>query len=239
MSNKRPKSASISFTALYTGAVWQHNQLGDPSLATGSGEFLYRVLQPFEQLSEWTFGSNMRTFLLQRHQMIDDQISRRVESGEIRWVLEIACGLSPRGLRLRSRFPRLNMIEADLPDMASRKAAVLAQKGALGDHHQVTPMDILDDASGQSPAAVIERLIPEGEPVIVVTEGLTPYFSLDVISGFWKQLASALASRPGSLYLTDTYRLPGGGGLSTDFLNTGRRAKPDYPQSGQFSFRVQ
>ncbi|SFM17294.1 class I SAM-dependent methyltransferase [Marinobacter zhejiangensis] len=207
MSTKLADSSGISFTALYTGAVWHRNGLSDSSLVTPQGQWLYTLMSPFEAVSKTIAGGNLRTFLLQRHLIIDHLIEQAIVQRGVHQVLEIACGLSPRGLHLRQRHPHLHMVEADLPDMAARKAAKLASTGYLGPHHQVTPIDILADDGELSLEAVLERVLDDG-PVMVVTEGLTNYFSLEVISGFWKRLAQALAKRPGSGYLFDSYLMP-------------------------------
>ncbi|MDX1756674.1 MAG: class I SAM-dependent methyltransferase [Marinobacter sp.] len=208
MNTKPTDSSGISFTALYTGAVWHRNGLSDESLSTIQGHWLYSLMSPFEAASKTVAGGNLRTFLLQRHLIIDHLIEEAVTQRGVTQVLEIACGLSPRGIRLRQRFPTLHMVEADLPDMAARKAAKLAQGGYLSPQHQVTPIDILADEGEQTLEAVVERVFDEGGPIVVVTEGLSNYFTLEVIGGFWQRLAAILAKRPGSVYLTDSYLLP-------------------------------
>ncbi|ROU01764.1 class I SAM-dependent methyltransferase [Marinobacter sp. R17] len=203
-------STGISFTALYTGAVWQHNGLSEDGLTPPAGHALYNLMTPFEGLSRLVTGGNIRTFLLQRHLIIDQLIHEAIEQRGISQILEIACGLSPRGIRLRQRFPHLQMLETDLPAMATRKAAYLATHGYLGDHHQVRPIDIFADGGPLALERVIEDQFDAARPLLVVTEGLTSYFSLDDISQFWRRLARCLAARPGSAYLTETYLKPEG-----------------------------
>jgi len=200
-------SSGISFTALYTGAVWHRYGLSDDVLATDQGRWLYHLMTPFEAASKAVVGGNIRTFLLQRHLIIDHLIEQAIESG-ITQVLEIACGMSPRGLRLRNKFPHIHMAEADLPAMATRKASRLLVSGHLGQNHQVMPVDILDESGDQSLETIINRTFDNREPVIVITEGLTSYFSLETISGFWERLANCLRERPGSVYLSESYLMP-------------------------------
>ncbi|MBW7470356.1 class I SAM-dependent methyltransferase [Marinobacter sp. M216] len=208
MSTKPTDSSGISFTALYTGAVWHRYGLSDDALATQQGRWLYHLMTPFEAASKAAIGGNIRTFLLQRHLIIDHLIDEAINHQGIDQVLEIACGMSPRGIRLRQRHPRLHMVEADLPDMAGRKALRLLATGRLGDHHQVTPIDILAERGEYCLEQVIDRVFDNTRPVIIVTEGLTSYFSLAVISDFWRRLAAAMAKRPGSLYLSESYYRP-------------------------------
>lgn len=211
-------SSGISFTALYTGAVWQRHGLSEDGLIPASGQALYSLLTPFESFSRLIAGGSVRTFLLQRHLIIDQLIIDAVERDNMTQVLEIACGLSPRGIRLRRQFPRLKMVEADLPKMAERKAAFLLTHGYLGDNHQVRPLDIFADSGSLSLEAVIDEQFDAASPLLVVTEGLTSYFTLDDISQFWYRLAQTLSRRPGSSYISETYLQPAnsliGGGLN-------------------------
>ncbi len=205
--NKKADSSGISLTALYTGAVWHRHGLSDDVLATDQGRWLYHLMTPFETGSKALIGGNIRTFLLQRHLIIDHLIEQALERG-VTQVLEIACGMSPRGIRLRDKHPLLHMVEADLPDMATRKAARLLVAGRLGDNHQVMPVDILAESGEQSLEVVVERAFDNNEPMVVVTEGLTSYFSMPVISEFWKRLARLMQQRPGSVYLSESYLMP-------------------------------
>lgn len=211
-------SSGISFTALYTGAVWQRHGLSEDGLIPPSGQALYSLLTPFEGISRVIAGGSVRTFLLQRHLIIDQLIEDALQNDGINQVLEIACGLSPRGIRLRRRFPHLRMVEADLPAMATRKAAFLASRGFLGEHHQVRQLDIFADSGPLSLETVIDEQFDTKRPLLIVTEGLTSYFSLDDISQFWRRLVNTLSERPGSRYISETYLQPPngiiGGGLN-------------------------
>ena len=219
MSRKPTDSSGISFTALYTGAVWHRYGLSDDTLATAKGSWLYRLMTPFEAASKAVIGSNIRTFLLQRHLIIDHLIDQAIRDKGITQVLEIACGMSPRGIRLRQKHPLLHMVEADLPDMAARNALRLMATGRLGDHHPVTPIDNPADHGEDQLEKVIDRVFENSDPVIIITEGLTSYFSLETISEFWRRLAAAMAKRPGSIYLSESYYQP-----SQPLLNTTLKA---------------
>ncbi len=208
MSKKPTDSTGISFTALYTGAVWHRHGLSDDVLTTEQGRWLYHLMSPFETASKAAIGGNIRTFLLQRHLIIDHLIDQAIQQDGVDQVLEIACGMSPRGIRLREKHPNLTMVEADLPDMATRKAARLLAAGHLGEQHQVTPIDILTESGDYTLESVIARAFDNTKPIVVVTEGLTSYFSLEVISEFWQRLAKVLANRPGSVYLSESYLMP-------------------------------
>jgi len=200
-------STGISFTALYTGAVWHRHGLSDDVLATEQGRWFYHLMTPFEAASKAVVGSNLRTFLMQRHLIIDHLIEQAINRGVIQ-ILEIACGMSPRGIRLRQQHPHIHMAEADLPAMATRKASRLLVSGHLGARHQVMPIDILTMSGDYSLETVMARTFNNQDPVIVITEGLTSYFTLPVISDFWQRLAALMQQRPGSAYLSESYLMP-------------------------------
>lgn len=234
MNTKPIDSTGISFTALYTGAVWNQYGLSDDLLATGQGKWLYHLMTPFEATSKALIGGNIRTFLLQRHLILDTLIEKHITEHGTTQVLEIACGMSPRGLRLRQKFPQIHMVEADLPAMAKRKALSLMTAGRLGQNHQVTPVDILADQGEYMLETVVDRVFNNRDPIIVVTEGLTAYFHLDTISGFWRRLAAIMAERPGSVYVSESYLMPRApflrGSLKTlgGFLGTATRSQVSF-----------
>jgi len=200
-------TSGISFTALYTGQVWAANGLSGPGFSTLRGQLLYRSLSPFEHLSRALVGGNLRTFLLQRHYLIDHLLHEAIARDGVAQVLEIACGLSPRGHRFTRAYPHLRYVETDLPDMATRKARLLKRLGADGDRHRVLPCNILSPAGDDSLESILAGTLDRRAPVLVITEGLVNYFDLVTISGFWARLRDALAAFPLGIYLTDNYPL--------------------------------
>ena len=204
MSEPRDTS-SISFTALYTGHVWTRDGISAPFFRTRGGAFLYGALAPFEYVGRHVVGGNIRTFLLQRHHLIDHRLHQLINDG-VTQVVEIACGLSPRGHRFCQQYPQLTYIETDLPDMARRKQQLLKEHGVLSERHRVQPINIFAEDGELSLDHVLGQL-DQSKPVVVITEGLVNYFPLEVISDFWRKLASALTAFPRGTYLTDNYPL--------------------------------
>lgn len=203
-------TSSISFTAHYTGYVWYRNGLSGEAFRTPRGALYYTLLAPFEALGRRVVGGNIKDFLLQRHYLIDSLIARAIEDEGVTQVLEIACGLSPRGWRFCDKYPQLKYVEADLPDMARRKEKLLRESGALdgdlGKRHRVVTCNILADGE-DSLERVIAREFDTSKPLLVITEGLVNYFDLGTISGFWDRLARTLQKFPTGIYLTDNYPL--------------------------------
>lgn len=202
-----PDTSSISFTALYTGHVWAANGLSAPAFRTRMGSFYYHALAPFEYIGGKIAGGNIRTFLLQRHYLIDHLVTRAIEEEGVTQVLEIACGLSPRGCRFTAKYPQLKYIEADLPEMADRKQKLLAQADALNPLHQAVALNALATEGPESVESVIRESFDADKPLLVITEGLVNYFDLESINHFWVRLRAALAANGGGMYLTDNYPL--------------------------------
>ena len=200
-------TSSISFTALYTGHVWFANGLSDTAFHTRKGSMFYHALAPFEFVGKKLVGGDIKTFLLQRHFLIDHLLSTAIEHEGVDQVLEIACGLSPRGYRFSQRYRHLKYVEADLPDMAARKHRLLTDKQLLNHNHQVVPLNILSEKSVDALETVIDHSFERDKPVLVITEGLVNYFSLSSITPFWQRLQHCLAEFPQGIYLTDNYPL--------------------------------
>lgn len=87
-------------------------------------------------------------------------------------MIEVACGLSPRGWRFAKRYgDRLHYVEADLPEMAARKRAALERIGSLGDYHRVREVDALRDDDGPGSLAAIAAELDHRRGLAIITEG--------------------------------------------------------------------
>jgi Leucine carboxyl methyltransferase len=120
-------------------------------------------------------------------------------------VIEVACGLSPRGWRFAQRYgERPRYIEADLPDMAARKRAALKRMGSLTEHHQVSDVDALQDDGCGSLAGVAAELDP-GQRLAIITERLLGYLPTDAVERIWRRSAGALSGFPTGRYISDLH----------------------------------
>ena len=196
-------SVRISPTAHYTGYAWLAHGLSDPAFATPTGQFLYRALGPANRLMRAAGQPNLDGFLLARHHMIDAVLRAAIARGEVGQVIEVACGLSPRGWRFAREFgDRVTYVEADLPGMAAKKRAVLAKATAGGAHHRVVEIDATADAGPASIAALAETLDPT-RGTAIITEGLVNYFDRETVVAMWARFARALGQFPHGVYYSD------------------------------------
>lgn len=199
------RSETISPTAHYTGYVWARNGLSHPELATLEGRVLFESLRPAMTLSRALGGASLEPYLLARHRAIDVLLARAIEDGGVTQVVEVACGLSPRGWRFTRRYgARLTYVEADLPDMAARKRAALERMGSLGEHHQVRDVDALRDEGPDSLAGLAAELDPD-RGLAIVTEGLLGYLSTESMLGLWRRFARTLSAFSRGCYVSDLH----------------------------------
>lgn len=201
------QSSSISFTALYTSQVWQHNGMEIPGAGHREGQTLYKILSPLDRLISKISGDSVRTFLLQRHHIINHLLDTSIQKDNTTQVLEIASGMSPRGYRFKLQYPNIHYVESDLPAIAERKRQLQLGAEQQATNHQVIDLDIFSTADDSLEVLIREQFDPT-QPIVVITEGLVNYFPLSDMTYFWKRLRTALSDFTEARYLTDTYLPP-------------------------------
>jgi O-methyltransferase involved in polyketide biosynthesis len=198
-------SQAISPTAHYTGYVWTRNGLSPSELATLEGRVLFESLRPPMILSGLLGGGTLETYLLARHRAIDALLERAIEARGITQVIEVAAGMSGRGLRFTRRYgKRIAYIEADLPGMAARKRQTLERMGALSDHHRVEPLDALRETGPESLAELAGDL-DQSTGLAILTEGLLGYLEHETVKEIWRRFAAALDRFAHGSYISDIH----------------------------------
>lgn len=191
----------ISFTAHYTGYIWYSMGISHPVFATRKGKFLARLVHPLESWAEKNVGGSMRSTLKQRHAMIDQHLDQLIAQYPQLQVLEIACGLSPRGWNFRTKHPEIDYRELDLPDMAKIKTQALKQI----DPH--APEVLTGDIFTQDFERIFQSFDPE-RPLVVISEGLINYFDQILLNKLLQGITEYGASFQELHYLTDIYPEP-------------------------------
>lgn len=200
-------SARISPTAHYTGQTWVANGLSHPALATAAGRVFHAAMRPVNAALAAAGQPNLEGMLLARHRLIDALLEEAIVSGEVGQVLEIACGLSPRGHRFTARHGHaLGYVEADLPAMAARKREALGRIGETRPRHRVVEIDATAGSGPTSLDAIAATLDP-ALGMAIVTEGLLNYFPRDAVLGMWARFARVLARFPRGRYFADLHVL--------------------------------
>jgi O-methyltransferase involved in polyketide biosynthesis len=200
-------SDRISPTAHYTGYVWARGGLSHPELATLEGRLLFEALQPAMLASRVAGGPTLESYLRARHRSIDALLERAIEAGQVTQVIEVACGLSPRGWRFVRRYgERLTVyVEADLPGMAARKRAALERMGALSDRHRVCELDVLRDDGRPGSLRAVAAELDEREGLAILTEGLLGYLPGEAVDEIWRRFATTLSAFPTGCYISDIH----------------------------------
>lgn len=198
-------SVRISPTAHYTGYTWLQHGLSHPAFATPTGRFLYRALTPANKAMAAAGQGTLDGFLLARHHLIDALLRRAIDRGHVSQVIEVACGLSPRGYRFaKAHGDAITYIEADLPAMAAKKRELLARAGAGTPNHRVVEIDATADSGERSIDAIAGSLDP-ARGTAIITEGLLNYFDPASVTGMWSRFARALERFPHGVYLSDLH----------------------------------
>jgi O-methyltransferase involved in polyketide biosynthesis len=174
---------------------------------------MYQALRPANLAASMVGLPSIEGMLLARHRLIDLRLTEAIETGEVGQVIEVACGLSPRGWRFRTRYgDQLTYVEADLPGMLANKRRILAELGGETPHHRTAEIDALADDGPTSIAALCETLDPE-RGTAIITEGLINYFERDTVVGIWQRFGHALATFPRGTYLSDVIVKDGNRGV--------------------------
>lgn len=199
-------AARVGPTAHYTGRVWVRHGLAPAELGTLGGWLLHSAARPLVQAVRPALGGmSLDTYLLLRHQMIDRVLEQAIAAGDVRQVIEVAAGLSPRGLRFARRHRRLGLryLEADLPAMAERKQLLLRRLGAGSPNHHVLAVDLLLHGGPGSLDALASDWLEPHKPTAIIVEGLITYFDQAAQGELWRRLAAVLSSFPRGMLLAD------------------------------------
>lgn len=198
-------SEKISPTAYATGYFWYRHGMSDKALVTPQGRRLDRGFRLLIAGTRLASGVSLDAMMLARHRGIDAMLTRAIEEGRVHQVIEIAAGLSPRGLTFMRRYgDRLTYLETDLPAMAATKRRLLADGGLLSKRHRVVDLDALTDAGPKSLAKIAGTLDPKLGTAII-TEGLMNYLDPEAARGVWRRIAKTLKRFPNGVYLADAY----------------------------------
>lgn len=186
------KRGDLSVTALYTSAVWEWGGLPCAELlASDDARRAFGVTNAALSASGLFMPAvrSLKHSLLHRHTMIDHLL----RASGARRVLELAAGLSRRGVAF-SADASLDYTEIDLAPVIAHKRALLERTPA-GVAALARPN--LRLVSGDVTETGFDDLIPAGEPLFVIAEGLFMYLQPDAQRSLWRKV-QGLLQRAGS-----------------------------------------
>jgi O-methyltransferase involved in polyketide biosynthesis len=168
------------------------------------GRSLYFAMLPLNIL--YRIASNqadVNLTLLARHLIIDHLLDQAICSGKIHQVVEIAAGLSPRGMHFSRRYPEITYVEGDLPEMIATKSRLLDSAEARRPNHHIISINALAETGPESLGAATEHILDKGKGIALITEGLTGYLSPEELEGMWERFSKFLSNFPIGIYYTD------------------------------------
>lgn len=119
-------------------------------------------------------------------------------------ILEVAAGLSPRGLSMTGN-PKVVYIATDLPKMLYEEKeiaqTILAQSNESRVNLHFQAANALDMTSLSKAAAFFKKDIP----VAIITEGLLPYFTMEEKHALAKNIHKILSEYSGCWITTEVY----------------------------------
>ena len=199
-------TSRISPTAFFTGHTWVRNGLGDPALVHRRAAVWHAATRAaMNPLARCMGVPGLEDMLVARHRGIDTRLEAAIRQQGVKQVVELASGLSARGLRMTRAIPGLTWVDADLPGMARRKRERIERVHGVVDGYTVAEVNVLHREGPQCIGRLIDRLKP-GVPTAVITEGLTMYFPLHETQGIWRRIRGLLGAigAPG-VYLSDLH----------------------------------
>ena len=195
MSTRRP-DPRISPTAWFTGQVWVRNGLSVPQLDALQGQLLYSAgYSALVGIPRLLGLESLEDMLLLRHRTFDVAARMLIEKHGVRQGIEIASGLSARGIRMTRDYAALGLVwcDADLPHMVARKSAMLAKGPALPASYRQQAVDVLDRDGELS---MSHLFVDRSRPAAVFMEGLLNYFPREVALDICGRTAEQLRQCP-------------------------------------------
>lgn len=187
----------VSLTAYATATIWAHYGFPNAELFTSRrGSALFHMLQGSSRAMQ-TLSPAARWFtryLYWRHHWFDIWLQQTAPE----LAIEIAAGLSARGLNYAASNPGCRYVDYDLPNMIKAKNKRLTRV-QLPDNYKPSAADLLAPGLGDELAA------PATGPVSVITEGLIDYLDTGNKETAWTHIAELLSRLGGGRYLFEIY----------------------------------
>jgi O-methyltransferase involved in polyketide biosynthesis len=185
----------LSVTALYTSATWSWGHLPDAELLVHpQAHIVFNVVNAVIALIRPFFPglAPLRSSLVHRHMMID----RLVATSGARQVLELAAGLSRRGVSLSSDSG-LDYTEVDAPHVIEAKRKLLLGSERGREALQRPNWKLIGADVTQTP--LLDLAPNDQAPLVIVAEGLLMYLEAEEQRSLFKRAAERLRSAGGTL----------------------------------------
>jgi O-methyltransferase involved in polyketide biosynthesis len=192
----RRDGGDLSITALYTAATWQWGGLaGSDVLATPEAATVFRVTNAALRLANPLQRPKLPYALLHRHVLIDRLVERAGEHAGVQQVIELAAGLSARGVRMTAR-DTLSYSELDLAPVIQKKRELL-NRSASG--AAILARSRFSLIAGDALSTPLEPLVRTDHGVVmVIAEGLLMYLDAPTQRRLARRIAQLLHGTGGA-----------------------------------------
>ena len=188
--------SSISITAHYTAQCWVRQALPWAwRFDTWQGRVFWGLVNPMFVVASRIGLTSPPDFLIQRQRMLDALVERLGP----RQLINLGAGLCPRAVAHAQRTGH-RCVEGDLPRMVQLKAERIGPRRPPSFHQ--ASIDLMAEPDY---AASLGHVLGRERPVVVITEGLLPYFSLEQRALLFRRVAALLRQLGGGTYLTDVH----------------------------------
>lgn len=141
-------------------------------------------------------------------------INKFLAEGGYKQILEIASGLTPRGLQL-AKDPNINYVEFDLPPMIAQKEEIIKDMEAGGVVQKPKNLSlVMGNALSAADLETAAGSFQADKPVAIVTEGLLRYFTFEEKAQVARNVLRILKKFGGVWLTPDTQTKDGRFGVS-------------------------
>jgi O-methyltransferase involved in polyketide biosynthesis len=204
MQNTQPppqrESQNLAYTALYTCGVWYDFKLPYAEIFVNgwvkATYFIVNVVRSCASLFRPDFEDLPRSLLF-RHRVIDELVAANLGAQ----IIELASGLSSRGLRFVHAHPAIRYTEIDMPLVQSWKRQLIEgakaeAKNAIVKQPRMLECDLLQEEWN-------DFVADPSSAALIIAEGLAMYLNDEERKRFFSRCAALATEVPGAMLVFD------------------------------------
>lgn len=172
--SRGPRKERVSETAIVTAQGRAFTDIPNSREIRDLVFVLRRGVEDLErQQAIKNIGRGMASQIEARYRLINKQLART----GVTQVLEVAAGLSPRGLNLTQQDDSLRYVELDLPGVMGVKREIVKRLVGPGNRPRGLHLEAGDALLMEDLKSAIGRIFDPNKPIAVIHEGMLRYFS--------------------------------------------------------------
>lgn len=177
--------------------------MAPPPMKTGLGLWYYLWMQPIEWIAKIKGQATLEEMLVTRHRCIDQLLNERLNSPEDYQVVELAAGLSSRGLRTMQADTTKNTLylEGDLDGIIKHKTTIFQANQWNRSNHHLMVCDLLAPNSYQP----LKDKLSVTKKTIVIAEGILSYFDTVTVAFILRECFQLIKHTSGGCFICDAH----------------------------------